>query len=431
MHPLPWFGTVEGYALVPPEGALTADEDPAAIIVLTEGGQLMVHDLKTFTPVPLNLPFQVGRHGCWSACSALPCMDHVKAACLVTIQRGLCPRDDQHAWSFPCVLLPQLTCTSTLSRRSSERMQVIAACLLQTTTVLFYRAESTQHCLPDSSLDVMQEVDPVRVSRLCSSAQQADDGSGPPPGPHAVTLHGLRALRAAQPGAHTSTWKWRFVFSGGSPPAALEAAAESGSRSGFPGDLLYTGHRDGRVRVWDASSEVPVLLAMVPFDAGGQTGRLRGVTAVDVCTVSGLLAVAHDKGDVRVYQLSVERHEVSQAVLTAGSGRPSFQVASQPAGYQCVAHVTVHDADVTALALASRCPLLAAGDVRGCVSIIDLAQPAVLHRLTVCPTPVAALGIGAYVVPPPPPAKRSKDVPNSPTEAAPDVRCKAATYFSA
>ena len=60
VHPLPWFGTVEGYALVPPEGALMADEDPAAIVVLTEGGQLMVHDLRTFTPVPLNLPFQVG-----------------------------------------------------------------------------------------------------------------------------------------------------------------------------------------------------------------------------------------------------------------------------------------------------------------------------------------------------------------------------------
>jgi hypothetical protein len=241
-----------------------------------------------------------------------------------------------------------------------------------------------------------------------------------------VTLDGLRALRAAQPGAHANTWKWRFVFSGGSPPAALQAA-NSGSGSGFPGDLLYTGHRDGRVRAWDASSEVPVLLATVPFDAGGQTGRLRGVTAVDVCTVSGLLAVAHDKGDVRVYQFSAERHEVSQTVLTAG-GRPSFQVASQPAGYQCVAHTTAHDADVTALALASRCPLLAAGDVRGCVSIIDLAQPAVLHRLTVCPTPIVALGIGAYVVPPPPPAKRAKDVPNSPTEAAPDVRCAAAIY---
>lgn len=57
--PLPWFGTVEGFALVPPEGALLASEDPVAVVVLTEGGQLMVHDLTTFTPVPLNLPFQV------------------------------------------------------------------------------------------------------------------------------------------------------------------------------------------------------------------------------------------------------------------------------------------------------------------------------------------------------------------------------------
>ena len=265
-------------------------------------------------------------------------------------------------------------------------------------------------------------MDPVRVSRLCSSAQQTDDGRGAPLGPNAVTLDALRALRAMQAGAQTNTWKWRFVFSGGSPPLPLPAA----EGSGFPGDLLYTGHRDGRVRVWDASSEVPMLLATVPFDAGGQTGRLRGVTAVDVCTVSGLLAVAHDKGDVRVYQFSALRHEVSQTVLTAG-GRPSFQLASQPAGYQCVAHLTAHDGDVTALALASRCPLLAAGDDRGCVSIVDLAQPAILHRLTVCPTPIAALAIGAYVLPPPPPAKRAKDVPNSPTEAAPDIRCEAAT----
>ena len=237
-----------------------------------------------------------------------------------------------------------------------------------------------------------------------------------------MTLDGLRSLRAAQPGAQTNTWKWRFVFSGGEPPAAALGAGP-GSES-FPGDLLYTGHRDGRVRVWDASSEVPVLLATVPFDAGGQTGRLRGVTAVDVCTASGLLAVAHDKGDVRVYQFSPDRREVSQAVLGAPGGRPSFQTAAQPAGYQCVAHVTAHDgSDVTALSLASRCPLLAVGDIVGRVSVVDLAQPAVLHRLTVCPTPIAALGIGAYIVPPPPPAKRSKEVPSSPTEAAHDIRC--------
>ena len=267
----------------------------------------------------------------------------------------------------------------------------------------------------DPGKDALQEVDPVRVCRLCTSA------AAPEGNQHAVTLAGLRTLRAAQPGAKTNTWKWRFVFSGGQPPAA--SSEGSGRGSGFPGDLLYTGHRDGRVRVWDATSEVPVLLTTVPFDAGGQTGRLRGVTAVDVCTASGLLAVAHDKGAVRVYQFGQDRREVSQAVLGAPGGRPSFQTAAQPAGYQCVAHVTAHDADVTALALASRCPLLAAGDVSGTVSVVDLAQPAVLHRLAVCPSPLVALGIGAYVVPPPPPAKRAKDVPSSPAEAAPDIRC--------
>lgn len=57
-HSLPWFGTIEGFALVPPEGSLIINDDPAAVIVLTEGGQLMVHDLATATPAPLSLPLQ-------------------------------------------------------------------------------------------------------------------------------------------------------------------------------------------------------------------------------------------------------------------------------------------------------------------------------------------------------------------------------------
>ena len=58
IHTLPWFGAVKGFALVPPEGSITEDDDPVAIIVLTEGGQLMVHDLADMQPVPLSLPFQ-------------------------------------------------------------------------------------------------------------------------------------------------------------------------------------------------------------------------------------------------------------------------------------------------------------------------------------------------------------------------------------
>ena len=59
-HSIPWFGNVRGFALVPPDGSISEWDNPAAVMVLTEGGQLMVHDLKTFQPVPLSLPFQVG-----------------------------------------------------------------------------------------------------------------------------------------------------------------------------------------------------------------------------------------------------------------------------------------------------------------------------------------------------------------------------------
>ncbi len=55
---LAWFGAVAGAALVPGEGALGRSAAPAAALVLTEGGQLMVHDLETLQPAPLTLAFQ-------------------------------------------------------------------------------------------------------------------------------------------------------------------------------------------------------------------------------------------------------------------------------------------------------------------------------------------------------------------------------------
>lgn len=73
-----------------------------------------------------------------------------------------------------------------------------------------------------------------------------------------------------------STWRWRWVFGGGKPPH-LEDAAE-----GTSDHVLLTGHSDGRVRVWDLATEVPGLLATVPFDSGGAGTRLRAVTAIQV-----------------------------------------------------------------------------------------------------------------------------------------------------
>ena len=63
------------------------------------------------------------------------------------------------------------------------------------------------------------------------------------------------------------------MLGGGQPPC---------TGLGVPGacDLYFTGHRDGRVRAWDMTSNVPALVATVPHDSGGPGGKLRGVASL-------------------------------------------------------------------------------------------------------------------------------------------------------
>lgn len=101
----------------------------------------------------------------------------------------------------------------------------------------------------------------------------------------AVTLH-LPGMTSA---AGTAS-RWRWVFSGGSrPPPALCPPGSS--------DLFFTGHEDGRVRVWDATGSVPGLLATVPFDSGGPGVRLRPVSCFQVtpnyCLQASVLLQRH------------------------------------------------------------------------------------------------------------------------------------------
>ncbi len=105
--------------------------------------------------------------------------------------------------------------------------------------------------------------------------------------------------------------RWRWVLSGGRPargpvPSVPTAGAptttdkalgeaqytviEQPLQPTWPGapSLYFTGHQDGRVRVWDTTAEVPLLLATVPFDAGGAGGKLRPVSAMQVPSLSKL-----------------------------------------------------------------------------------------------------------------------------------------------
>ena len=98
----------------------------------------------------------------------------------------------------------------------------------------------------------------------------------------------LQALQGQSLGIASVTGtasKWRWVFSGGGRLKPVTPLSGSS-------DLYFTGHEDGRVRVWDVTGHVPSLLTTVPFDSGGPGVRLRAVTCLEVASSLGLVALS-------------------------------------------------------------------------------------------------------------------------------------------
>lgn len=100
-HAIPWFGAVQGWAQVPPEASINEYDDPAAIMVLTEGGQLMVHDLTTFQPVPVSLPFQELQAVTDSCLCASPALQGLARPHSLTLERLRVRR--LSAFLVPCI----------------------------------------------------------------------------------------------------------------------------------------------------------------------------------------------------------------------------------------------------------------------------------------------------------------------------------------
>ena len=232
-HSIPWFGTIEGFALVPAavgRGALAHVCDrPEALMILTEGGQLVVHDLRTWQPTPLTLPFM----------------------------------------ELPPITASRLVPTVSLSLLLESGAALPSPGSVEAAAAAAIHGSGVQHAL---TLD--------KVS-ACSRRL----GSG-----------------GAAAGGGSSGDAWPFV--GGEPPAGASRRGDPlrASAGRHPSSLYFTGHRDGRVRVWDATSQAPLLLYTIPASAGQE--RLRQVTAVDICPFSGLVMVGHQGGDVRIYQFA-------------------------------------------------------------------------------------------------------------------------------
>lgn len=116
---------------------------------------------------------------------------------------------------------------------------------------------------------------------------QQQQQQGPPP-QHALTLDRVRACSrrggalADAGGSGPPPPLEHWPFTGGQPAASLASgsAASAASVRRHPSALYLSGHRDGRVRVWDATTQVPELLLTIPAVAGQE--RLRAVTAMEV-----------------------------------------------------------------------------------------------------------------------------------------------------
>lgn len=189
-----------------------------------------------------------------------------------------------------------------------------------------------------------------------------------------------------------------WPFTGGQPACSLAGGGEGAAAGAkrHPSALYFSGHRDGRVRVWDATMQVPELLLTIPMAAGQE--RLRAVTAMEVDPFSGLVIVGHAGGDVRLYQFTdapqtVHRMNIDETLL------PYENVGLQPAGFQYILRYSTHSTDITAVALASKLKLAAVADESGTLSLLDLLQPSQLFSTRVMPQAVVQAAFGSHVIP--------------------------------
>lgn len=267
---IPWFGEIISYSIMESElnsGPGISDR----VMILTEGGQLVVHDLTTWEPLPVSLKFQE---------------------------------------------LPPFSCSAFMPS------------------------------IPDG-------------------------------GAHSPCLKNLRYLSWK----HVEDTKW--PFNGGIPPSNYFISESEYLSGGYqeevthPSGVLLFGHRDGRIRVWDATSAVPKHMTTVPqsLDILSDEGRLMAVTCFDVCPISGILAVGHAGGQVRIYQFSTSAQSVRRVSLD-GSKLPYDVQIDQNPGWQYILKYSCHAGnDISALCLASRRGLLAIGDESGNISLLDIKSP--------------------------------------------------------
>eukprot|EP01025_Chloroclados_australasicus_P049712 TRINITY_DN567_c0_g1_i4.p1 TRINITY_DN567_c0_g1~~TRINITY_DN567_c0_g1_i4.p1 ORF type:complete len:1139 (+),score=126.77 TRINITY_DN567_c0_g1_i4:44-3460(+) len=250
----PWFGKILGYRLVPQNGALTDYSDPSAVLVLTEGGKLMLHDLGQNNIIPLSIAYQDVPH--------VTCIQH-----------------------------------AVIHREANDLVSIL------------------------------------RQDR----SQEEDE-------------------------------QWGWVLSGGQGPSIDWVSNDMDH-------LLFTGHADGRVRIWDLFQDQPQLLVTLQEnqEIHKLVERQQGISCIWIDLQCGLLCVGYQKGAVAFYRWSETAQTTNSFLMKCEENQCSVQQIVQDRGWQLILLQEVHAAEVCAITVQCQLGYVAVGDKSGVVSLIALA----------------------------------------------------------
>ncbi|XP_057822852.2 uncharacterized protein LOC131035216 isoform X2 [Cryptomeria japonica] len=143
--------------------------------------------------------------------------------------------------------------------------------------------------------------------------------------------------------------------------------------------LYITGHSNGMVNVWDASSPLMFLLLSIKTRSDVKaTVKSCAVTAMDFCPVSCLLVTGDQLGMVQIYKIVPEHQKVNNH-LNKGS---SHQGASWDfaTGFQKLGVLKVHKSKICCISIDRSSTRVAAGCQEGLVSVIDTKSCTVLSH---------------------------------------------------
>ncbi|KAI5071424.1 hypothetical protein GOP47_0013675 [Adiantum capillus-veneris] len=164
------------------------------------------------------------------------------------------------------------------------------------------------------------------------------------------------------------------VLPGGSKWPVTGGALNKCSEQGWKiSAVLVTGHADGSVNVWDASTSVFRQLCNLPATISPRLQQSTSglvVSHVDFCSSRGILLVARGSSVVSVYKVSAESGEVRCIVCQVSEIQE--QQFYQDAGFQCVAILNT-GVEVTGISISSHNEHVAVGHIDGTVSVLDVA----------------------------------------------------------